>query len=184
MSERPTVTQMLIAMAHVAATRSTCSRRQVGAVLARDGRVLSTGYNGAPSRLLHCVHVADEPCIESVHAEANALLFAARHGVASGGASLYLTDSPCYACAGLIINAGVVEVVFDREFRTTEGIARLSSAGLAVAAMRKTVTVASQWRACRHCGEAPAEPGLGEALCVSCNQLSGRMPGTPRDGSD
>lgn len=129
---RPTETELLLDIAAQVARRSTCSRLQVGAVLARDGRILSTGRNGAPSKLTHCDHTYDShsPCTQSVHAEVNAVAFAARHGVASDGASLYLTHAPCAACAGVIINSGVESVVYAKHYRSTEGINRLEDAGI------------------------------------------------------
>lgn len=129
---RPTETELLLDIAAQVARRSTCSRLQVGAVLARDGRILSTGRNGAASGEVHCDHSYDQnrPCAQSIHAEANAIIFAARHGVCSEGATLYLTHAPCLACAGLIINGGISEVVFLRHYRSTEGIERLGDAGI------------------------------------------------------
>lgn len=132
MSTRPSLDATLLAAAYVWARRSTCSRLQVGAVLARDGRTLSTGYNGAPSGLEHCEHLDDEPCTVSVHAEANALIFAGRHGVSTEGATLYLTHAPCLGCAGLIVNAGVVEVVYAEPYRSVAGERALLAAGLDV----------------------------------------------------
>lgn len=132
MSARPSLDATLLAAAYAWARRSTCSRLQVGAVLARDGRTLSTGYNGAPSGLAHCEHLDDEPCAVSVHAEANALIFAGRHGVSTEGATLYLTHAPCLGCAGLVVNAGVVEVVYAEPYRSTAGIEALGRARLVV----------------------------------------------------
>lgn len=129
---RPSAERALLDMAVVAATRSTCSRLHVGAVLARDGRVLSTGYNGAPARRPHCVHRDDRPCRAAVHAETNAVAFAARHGVTVEGATLYLTHSPCLGCAGLLINSGVVEVVYLEHYRSDDGIRELTAAGVTV----------------------------------------------------
>jgi dCMP deaminase len=124
----------MLAAAEVFARRSTCSRLPVGAVLARDGRVLSTGYNGAAAGVAHCQHGPDDPpCVAAVHAEANALLFAARHGVAAAGSTLYVTHAPCGGCAGLIINAGVVAVRYAQTFRTLDGVGRLVVAGVDVA---------------------------------------------------
>jgi dCMP deaminase len=118
----------------VAAQRSTCSRLQVGAVLSRSGRILSTGYNGAPSGEPHCDHTFDHnsPCLTSVHAEVNALVFAARHGVSTEGSSFYVTHAPCYACAGLLINAGVDTVYFRHHYRSKAGLDRLVDAEIAV----------------------------------------------------
>src|SRR5687767_3879721 len=105
--------QMLMEVAQAVAKRGTCSRKQVGVVVARDGRVLVTGYNGTPAGMAHCRHdyQTGEPCIDSVHAEANAIAFAARHGAKLDGAEMFTTYSPCLACAKLIINAGIVRVV-------------------------------------------------------------------------
>ncbi len=130
---RPTIDQTMLGTAEIWARRSTCSRLSVGAVLARDGRVLSTAYNGPPAGQPHCAHTDDQPCVESVHAEANALLWAARHGVSSLGATLYVTHAPCLGCSGLVINAGIVRVVYRDPYRSSEGLARLASAGLDLA---------------------------------------------------
>lgn len=127
---RPSEDEWLLRMAETTAQRSTCSRLAVGAVLAWNGRILSTGYNGAPVGEEHCEHHDDAPCTRSVHAEVNALLFAARHGVSTEHATLYLTHAPCYACAGLIINAGIVQVRFRHFYRSDTGMHRLSAAGI------------------------------------------------------
>ncbi len=104
------------------AKRSTCLRRRVGAVLVRDRRILSTGYNGAPSGLRHCLDSAacgtklqipsgerHELC-RGLHAEQNAIIQAALHGVSVKGATLYCTNHPCIICAKMIINAGIVRI--------------------------------------------------------------------------
>lgn len=132
--------------------RSTCSRAQVGCVISRDSRSLSTGYNGAPAGMAHCDHSctclplqvregginhrkgcnAVQPCTNVVHAEANALAFAARYGVATNGAEIHTTRVPCMTCAGLIINAGIVRVVWLEKHRDMAGWERLARAGLEV----------------------------------------------------
>lgn len=144
MRKRPPREEMLMSMAHVVAQRSTCSRRAVGAVLARHHRVISTGYNGAPSGLPHCIHEAEElryctplqgagpGCTVAVHAEANALIFAARYGVSTEGCELYVTDQPCLGCAKLIINAGAAHIYYDRPYRLSEGLDLLTRAGMKV----------------------------------------------------
>lgn len=127
--------EMLMEIALVVKQRSTCLRRQVGAVLAIDGRVISTGYCGAPAGVAHCNSETcgpSSPCTRTIHAEANAVAFAARHGVASEGAVLYATASPCIDCAKLIINAGVIRVVYREEYRDTSPIALLESVGIVV----------------------------------------------------
>lgn len=132
MADRPSEDEYLLAVARVVATRSTCSRLQVGAVLARDGRILSTGRNGAPAGLPHCSHDDDQPCEQSVHAEVNVIAFAARHGVSTLGAHMFLTHSPCYQCAGVLINAGVAAVTYETPYRNPYGLGRLVQAGVAV----------------------------------------------------
>lgn len=129
---RPSIHDTMMATANAWAARSTCSRLSVGAVLARDGMVLSTGYNGAPRGLPHCEHLpgAEERCKTAVHAEMNALIQAAYHGQSTNDATLYVTHEPCLACSGPIINAGVKEVRFEiyypvRETMPGPGVERL-----------------------------------------------------------
>lgn len=127
--------EMLMGISLVVKQRSTCLRRQVGVVLALDGRVLSTGYNGAPSGVPHCTPEkcnAEKPCIDTIHAEANAIAFAARNGIVTKGASLFTTATPCRECAKLIINAGITEVVYDELYRDVSPIALLESVGIRV----------------------------------------------------
>ena len=133
---RPTADQALMRVAYVFEARSTCDRNHVGAVFARDGRIISTGYNGAPAGMEHCVHpiirLSNEGCKVSIHAESNAIAYAARHGVSLDGATAFVSLSPCYACAQLLISAGLVRVVFDRRYRDEAGIELLMQAGLVV----------------------------------------------------
>ncbi len=127
--------EMLMGIALVVKQRSTCLRRQVGAVLASEGRVISIGYNGAPSHVPHCTPAKcnqDTPCIDTIHAEANAIAFAARSGISTSGATLYTTASPCRECAKLLINAGIVAVAYDEEYRDTSPIQLLGSVGITV----------------------------------------------------
>lgn len=124
---RITRNQMLMEMANVAAKRGTCDRAFVGAVIALDGRVISTGYVGAPVGRPHCMDIgcdigADGGCQRTVHAEANAVGFAAQHGVATGGSTLYTTVAPCLTCSKLIINAGIQRVVYFRAYRDSGGL--------------------------------------------------------------
>lgn len=124
-------------MAAVTSARGTCERASVGAVIAQDGRIVSTGYVGSPSGLPHCTDVGCLPgpsggCDRTVHAEANAIAFAARYGIATDGATLYCTHSPCRSCAKSIINAGIVRVVYEHEYRLGEGKDLLRLAGIEV----------------------------------------------------
>lgn len=108
-------------IARVVATRSTCPRKHVGAVIVRDRTILSTGYNGSVRGLPHCddvgCEVVDGHCIRTVHAEANAIIQAARNGVLIAGAELYTTASPCWSCFKLIANAGLSRVYFGEFYR-------------------------------------------------------------------
>jgi len=116
--------QYFMKIAHVVAERSTCLRRQVGALLVLDRQILATGYNGAPMGLPHCSETGclrdqlgippgerHELC-RGLHAEMNAFLQAARHGIRIDGATLYSTNHPCAICAKMAINAGVKKIVF------------------------------------------------------------------------
>lgn len=129
--------------------RSTCSRAQVGAVISREGRILSSGYNGAPAGMPHCEHGCTchsmfassdpgthrydcrvvDPCTASIHAEANAIIHAAKYGVEVDGAELHTTRMPCLNCAGMIINAGIKRVVYYEDHRETNGLTLLQQAG-------------------------------------------------------
>ena len=108
-------------IAEQAATRSTCPRKHVGAVIVRDRTVLSTGYNGSVRGLPHCEDVGcvmeDGHCITTVHAEANAILQAAKNGVSIDGAEIYTTASPCWNCFKLIANAGIRRISFGEFYR-------------------------------------------------------------------
>lgn len=118
--------------------RGTCSRLHTGAVLARDGRVLSTGFNGAAAGLPHCRHQnpgskdAKDACLIAVHAELNAIAFAARYGVATQAAEMFATHMPCVACSQAIINAGVERVVYCYEYRDLSGVQMMLDAGVVV----------------------------------------------------
>lgn len=100
----------------------TCPRKAVGAVLVRNGRCISWGYNGAPPGLPHCVHLDDQPCSNATHAEANALAFAACEGISTDGCTLFVTVSPCEVCARLLIAAGVSAVYYLEAYRDPSGL--------------------------------------------------------------
>ncbi len=103
------------------ATRATCDRKHVGAVIVREKIILATGYNGSIRGLPHCDEVGhlmeDGHCVRTVHAEANALVQAARNGVGIDGSAIYVTASPCWSCFRLIANAGIVRIVFGEFYR-------------------------------------------------------------------
>jgi dCMP deaminase len=104
-----------------AATRSTCPRKAVGAVIVRDRAILATGYNGSLRGLEHCTDIGclmeNEHCVRTVHAEANAILQAARHGVGIDGADIYVTASPCWNCFKLIANSGIRRILYGEFYR-------------------------------------------------------------------
>jgi dCMP deaminase len=108
-------------IARMVATRATCDRKHVGAVLVRDRTLLSTGYNGSIRGLGHCSeegHMMEEGhCVRTVHAEANAIIQAAKNGVGIDGATIYTTASPCWPCFKLIANSGVKRIVFGEFYR-------------------------------------------------------------------
>lgn len=103
------------------ATRATCDRKHVGAVIVRDRSILATGYNGSIHGLDHCDEAGhlmeDGHCVRTIHAEANAVIQAARNGVRIEGAWIYVTASPCFGCFKLIANAGVKRIVFGEFYR-------------------------------------------------------------------
>ena len=104
-----------------AGTRSTCPRKHVGAVIVRDKAILATGYNGSIRGLRHCSEdgclMENGHCVRTVHAEANAILQAARHGVRIEAADVYVTASPCWDCFKLIANAGIARVLYGEFYR-------------------------------------------------------------------
>ena len=117
-----------MSMAELVATRSTCLRRKVGAVIVKEKRVLTTGYNGAPKGLRHCAEVGCvrlENKIESgtrhelcrgVHAEQNAVIQAAYFGVSIKDAAVYTTNFPCVLCAKILLNAGITEIIYKDDY--------------------------------------------------------------------
>lgn len=121
---RPSWEEYFMEIARLVARRSTCLRRQVGALLVKDKNILTTGYNGTPSGISHC---GDTVCLREaqkipsgqrhelcrgLHAEQNAIIQAAKHGVNISGATLYCTNSPCVICSKMIINAGIEKVLY------------------------------------------------------------------------
>lgn len=125
--QRPSWDAYFLQIAKLVATRATCQRRAVGAVVVRDRRILATGYNGAPRGLPHCPEQGPEHdwpegcmrsghCIRSLHAEQNALLQAAMIGIPCQGATMYVTCQPCNTCAKMLINAGIQRVVYEGEY--------------------------------------------------------------------
>lgn len=123
-------------MAHVWAKNSYCNRRKVGALIVKDRMIISDGYNGTPSGFENVCE--DENGITKpyvLHAEANAITKVAKSNNSSEGATLYITDSPCMECAKLIIQAGIVRVVYSNKYRVTDGLELLERAGISVEQM-------------------------------------------------
>ena len=122
--QRPSWDQYFMDITHLLATRSTCIRRQVGAILVKDRNILATGYNGVPSGISHCDAVGclrerlnvpsgerHELC-RGLHAEQNAIIQAAKHGINIDGSTLYCTTMPCIICTKMLINAGISTVIY------------------------------------------------------------------------
>lgn len=135
--KRLTRDELFMQIAQLLALRSTCERGHVGAVIVRDRRIVATGYNGAPSGMAHCLDdgvgcdVGPEGgCRRAVHAEANAIAFAARDGIQLLGTTLYSTHAPCRKCAELIVNAGIKVVCYNIAYRDPAGIQLLDDAGI------------------------------------------------------
>ncbi len=139
---RPSWDSYFMQITELVKTRSTCLRRQVGAIIVRDRRMVATGYNGAPSGVAHCAEVGclrqqlgipsgerHELC-RAIHAEQNALIQAARYGSVVLGGTLYVTCQPCSLCAKMLINAGIVRIVFKGDYPDELATSMLQEAGV------------------------------------------------------
>jgi dCMP deaminase len=113
--------EYFMAIARTVATRATCDRKHVGAVIVRDRTILSTGYNGSIRGVPHCDEVGhmmeDGHCVRTIHAEMNAIIQAAKNGTAIVGSSIYVSASPCWNCFKAIANAGLTRIVFGEFYR-------------------------------------------------------------------
>ena len=140
---RPSWHEYFMRIAKEVATRATCPRRSVGAVIVLDRRILTTGYNGAPHGLAHCTEVGckivDGHCQRALHAEQNAILQAALNGVSTRGATVYVTCQPCNACAKMIINAGIVRVVFEGDYPDPFAMELFEESGIELLRLRDGV---------------------------------------------
>jgi len=141
---RPSWPEYFMAITKLVSKRSTCIRREVGAVLVKDKRILATGYNGAPKGLKHCQEVGclrenasipsgtrHELC-RGLHAEQNVIIQAAYHGIHINGADLYCTNKPCVICSKMIINAGIKRIYYEEGYDDTLSEQMLSEAGLEI----------------------------------------------------
>lgn len=143
-NQRPSWDEYFMDMLEVVKTRSTCIRRQVGAIIVKDHKIISTGYNGAPKGLNHCTK---DTCIRlknniksgerhelcrATHAEQNAIISAATMGVSVEGADIYITDSPCILCSKMLINAGIKRIVYKGNYPDEFSMELLKEAGVEV----------------------------------------------------
>jgi len=139
---RPTWEEYFMEITRLVAKRATCLRRQVGAVLVLDKRLLATGYNGAPSGLAHCLEVGclrqerqipsgerHELC-RGLHAEQNVIIQAAFHGIRIQGSTLYCTNLPCAICTKMLINAGIKEILYESGYGNSLSREMLLEAGI------------------------------------------------------
>ncbi len=142
--KRPSWETYFMEIALLVAKRSTCLRRMVGAVIVKDKRILSTGYNGAPSGVRHCIETGclreqlkvpsgqrHELC-RGIHAEQNAIIQAAYHGVSIKGATLYCTNLPCSICSKMIINAGIQRILYQAGYADDMSREMFGEAGVEV----------------------------------------------------
>jgi len=131
-------------IAEMVAKRSTCLRRHVGAILVKDKRILATGYNGAPAGLKHCEEVgcirqnASIPSGErhelcrGLHAEQNAIIQAAYHGISIAGSNIYCTNKPCVICSKMLINAGIVKIFYEKGYDDPLADQMITEAGIEI----------------------------------------------------
>jgi dCMP deaminase len=147
--DRPDLDEYFMEIASVVAKRSTCLRNQVGALFVKNKRLLTTGYNGAPAGLQHCDEAGcaregvasgtrHELC-RAVHAEQNAIIQAALHGVSIEGATLYCTHQPCVLCAKMLINTKVTRVVYNQSYPDDTALRFLAQAGVEVTRLTERV---------------------------------------------
>ena len=147
--DRPNLDEYFMEIASVVAKRSTCLRNQVGALFVKNKRLLTTGYNGAPAGIQHCDEVGcaregvasgtrHELC-RAVHAEQNAIIQAALHGVSIEGATLYCTHQPCILCAKMLINAKISRVVYSLSYPDDTALRFLAQAGVEVTRLTERV---------------------------------------------
>lgn len=144
---RPTWDEYFMEIANLVKTRSTCLRRQVGAVIVKDKKILSTGYNGAPRGCAHCIDIGclreklgipsgerHELC-RALHAEQNAIAQAAEHGTSVKDATIYVTAQPCSLCAKILINAGITDIIYQGDYPDTLSLELLKEAHIKISSL-------------------------------------------------
>jgi dCMP deaminase len=133
---RPGWDEYFMQIARTVASRATCPRASVGAVLVREHRILTTGYNGAPRGVAHCTEagcmLVNDHCLRATHAEANAVVQGALHGVSLEGATAYCTHQPCVSCSKLFISAGITKIVYEEPYPDAVAADLLAEAGVAI----------------------------------------------------
>lgn len=136
MSVRPSRIEIYSEIVGTVAKRATCNRRKVGALLVKNGRIIATGYNGAPSGMSHCLDegciILNGHCIRTLHAETSLISYCARNGIATDGSMLVVSTCPCYECAKLIINAGINKVLYLEPYLDNKGFDLLVQAGIEI----------------------------------------------------
>ncbi len=144
MENRPSWDEYFMNIADNVSTRVTCIRRKVGAIIVKERRILSTGYNGAPAGITHCTK---ETCLRTLnnvpsgekhelcrglHAEQNAIIQAAQHGVSIAGAIIYITTQPCSICAKMLINSGITKFIYKNPYNDPLALEMIKEAGIDV----------------------------------------------------
>ncbi len=158
MPERPSWDTYFMQIAHLVATRATCPRRSVGAIVVKDKHIVATGYNGAPAGLPHCPPDGERNewprgcliaghCMRSLHAEQNCLLQAAKIGMSCNGSTMYVTCQPCNTCAKMIINAGIQRVVYEGDYPDDFSLELFRDSKLGVFRYREGVVEAVEYGA-------------------------------------
>ena len=149
---RPSWEEYFMDITQLVAKRSTCLRRQVGALLVKDKKILATGYNGAPARLEHCLEIGclrEQQSVPSgerhelcrgLHGEQNAIIQAAYHGVAIRGATLYCTNHPCVICSKMLINAGIERIVYEEGYADDLAGQMLKESGIKVERFKRRLS--------------------------------------------
>jgi len=145
MNKRPSWDEYFMQITELVATRSTCLRRKVGAIIVKNKRILTTGYNGPPEGLKHCDQLGGclrdklgipsgerQELSRAVHAEQNAIIQAAKLGISIDGGTIYVTNHPCFICAKMLINAGIKRIVYKEGYPDEFAKGILKEAGIKV----------------------------------------------------
>jgi len=166
------------------ASRSTCNRKHVGAVVVRDKTILSTGYNGSIRGMPHCDEVGHDldggHCVATIHAEANAILQAAKNGVRIEGAQIYTTASPCWNCFKLIANAGIRQIYYGEFYRDRKSLEVARRLGLELIDLESAVSGAAG--SAGGAAPSPSAAASSRPTEAGCDWQSPAEPGGDRSG--